>query len=191
MIAFAPHELPGFAAAYLLTGRFNPEHEWEAHPAVDAVSAAEPAALADQASLDDEERTEIVGTPEQWDQYRRAFDEIAKAASSDGEAFGHESLNGFPKRLDKTGLAMLDADGGLWMKVNQDGRTVTVGLSASNVFAPNSDRGLAYEVILSRVGEVLKSPKHGRESMAEFRQDWALLKSFSSREPAAVSAGVN
>lgn len=191
MAAFAPHELPGFAAAYLLTGRFNPEHEWEAHPAVDAVSAPEPAALADQVSRDDEERTEIVGTPEQWDQYRRAFDEIAEAASRDGEAFEHESVNGFPKRLDKTGMPMLDADGALWMKVNQDGRTVTVGLSASNVLAANSDRGLAYEVILSRVSEVLKSPKHGRESMAEFKQDWALLKSFSGRKPVAVSAGVN
>jgi hypothetical protein len=190
MVAFAPHELPGFAAAYLLTGRFNPEHEWEAHPGVDAVSAPEPAALADQASLDDEGRAEVVGTPQEWEQYRRAFDEIAKAARRDGEVFGHESMSGFPKRLDKTGMPMIDANGALWMKVARDGRTVTVGLSASNVLAPNSDRKLAYEVILSRVGEILKSPKHGRESMAEFKQDWALLQHFSGRKPLSVSAAV-
>ena len=35
MAIFAPHELGGFAVAYLLTGRFNPEHEWEKHPALE------------------------------------------------------------------------------------------------------------------------------------------------------------
>src|SRR5262249_18555363 len=29
MALFATHELPVFTAAYLITGRFNPEHEWE------------------------------------------------------------------------------------------------------------------------------------------------------------------
>jgi hypothetical protein len=190
LAVLASHELPAFPAAYLLTGRFNPEHQWEAHPAPDGAGAPEPAALTDQASLDDQERAQLVGTPQEWEQYRRAFDEIAKAARRDGEAFGHESLSGFPKRLDKTGLATLDADGNLWMKVAQNGRTVTVGLSASNVLAPNSDRVLAQELILSRVSEILKSPKHGRESMAEFKQDWALLKSFSSRKTATLSAAV-
>lgn len=188
MALFASHELPVFTAAYLLTGRFNPEHEWEAHPAVDAAGAPESAMLADQASFDEEERAELVGTPQEWEQYRRAFDEIAKAAIHDGEASGHESVDGFPKRLDKTGLPMLDGDGALWMKVAQGGRTVTVGLSANNVLAPNSDRGLAHELILSRVSEVLKSPKHSRESMAEFKQDWVLLQQFSSRKVVTVSA---
>src|SRR4029077_13174736 len=32
MILFADHELPFMAASYLLTGRFNPEHELERHP---------------------------------------------------------------------------------------------------------------------------------------------------------------
>ena len=191
MAAFASHELPFFAAAYLLTGRFNPEHQWEAHPAVYSAGTPQTATLADQASFDEDERTELVGTPHQWEQYRRAFDEIAKAASRDGEAFEHESVDGFPKRLDKTGMPMLDPGGGLWMRVAQDGRTVTVGLSASNLLAPNSDRSWAYEVILSRVREVLKSPKHSRESMAEFKQDWALLQDFSSRKAVTVSAAAN
>lgn len=184
----APHELPVFPAAYLLTGRFNPEHQWEAHPALGGAGAAEPAALTDQVVLNDQERAQLVGTPREWEQYRRAFDEIAKAASRAGEAFAHQSLSSFPKRLDKAGMATLDADGGVWMTVAQDGRTVTVGLSASNVLAPNSDRVLAQELILSRVSEILKSPKHGRESMAEFKQDWALLQGFSSRKAVTLSA---
>src|SRR4029077_138621 len=33
MVLFASHELPFVAASYLLTGRFNPQHELEQHPA--------------------------------------------------------------------------------------------------------------------------------------------------------------
>ena len=40
LAVLASHELPVFPAAYLLTGRFNPEHQWEAHPALDGAGAA-------------------------------------------------------------------------------------------------------------------------------------------------------
>ncbi|HEY6385343.1 MAG TPA: hypothetical protein VIX91_06645 [Candidatus Acidoferrum sp.] len=36
MILFADHELPFMAASYLLTGRFNPQHELERHPTAEA-----------------------------------------------------------------------------------------------------------------------------------------------------------
>jgi hypothetical protein len=76
------------------------------------------------------------------------------------------------------------------MKVYRDGETLTLGLSASNVLAPASDRTLARELVLSRVGEILKTPKHRRESMAELKQDWTRLESFSRHQAGTVSAGV-
>jgi hypothetical protein len=51
-----------------------------------------------------------------------------------------------------------------------------VGLSANNIFAPGSDSRLAFELLLARVNHVLKSPKHSRETMLEFKEDWALLE---------------
>jgi hypothetical protein len=177
MAIFAPQELGGFAAAYLLTGRFNPEHEWEKHPALEGGSAPKSAALT---------RTEIVGSSREWNEYRRAFDEIADAATREDPRLG--SLDDFPKHLDRTGFPALDTDGALWMKVYRDGETVAVGLSASNVLAADSDPALARELVLSRVNEILDSPKHSRESMAEFRQDWARLQSFSRHSAGAVSA---
>ena len=37
MVIFADHELPVVAAAYLITGRFNPEREFEQHATVEPV----------------------------------------------------------------------------------------------------------------------------------------------------------
>ena len=52
-----------------------------------------------------------------------------------------------------------------------------VGLTASNVLAPDSDSTLADDLLLARVQQVLKSPKHGRETMLELKEDWTLLQS--------------
>ena len=132
------------------------------------------------------ERHEFVGTGEQWKEYRRAFDEIADAASREDKPFG--SLDGFFKRFDRSGLPMVDAEGALWMRVLLNGRSVKVGLSASNVLAADSDQTLARRLAFSRVNEILKSPKHGRESMAEFKQDWGLLERFNARVAICISA---
>jgi hypothetical protein len=46
---------------------------------------------------------------------------------------------------------------------------------------------LAYQLILARVGHVLKSPKHSRESMVEFKKDWHLLQSVRADRASAVA----
>jgi hypothetical protein len=51
-----------------------------------------------------------------------------------------------------------------------------VGLSVNNIFAPGSNPNLAFELLLARVDHVLKSPKHSRETILEFKDDWALLQ---------------
>jgi hypothetical protein len=40
---------------------------------------------------------------------------------------------------------------------------------------------MAYQLILARAAQVLKSPKHGRETMLEVKQDWALLESARAK----------
>ena len=63
---------------------------------------------------------------------------------------------------------------------------VQVGLSANNVFSPGSDPELAYQLILARIGRVLNSPKHSRESIVEFKTDWHLLQRVPSYSAASV-----
>jgi len=56
-----------------------------------------------------------------------------------------------------------------------------VGISASNVFAPDSDGQFAYQIMLARMQGELKSPKHSRESMLDLNQDWMLLSDIRAR----------
>ena len=55
------------------------------------------------------------------------------------------------------------------------------GISASNVFAPDSDGQFAYQIMLARMQGELNSPKHSRETMLDLNQDWMLLSGIRAR----------
>ena len=96
------------------------------------------------------------------------------------------------KRLDNSGHPLADSDGSLWLEVFGASGASKVGLSRNNIFAPGSDPHLAFELLLARVDAALKSPKHSRETMLEFKEDWALLEyarmRISSSAPLAASS---
>ena len=62
-----------------------------------------------------------------------------------------------------------------------------MGVSAGNVLARESNPQLSYQLLLARTSVFLKSPKHRRETMLEFHQDWANLQRASAGG-AAVAA---
>jgi hypothetical protein len=70
----------------------------------------------------------------------------------------------------------LDANGAVWMEVEDKGPAFQVGLSANNILARDSDTQSAYSLLLWRADGVLKSPKHRRETMSEFEDNWELLQ---------------
>ena len=192
MALFAEHTLPVMAGFYVLTGRFNPMHEAEKYPTFEiteisheirAARAEEETAHAVQLkALAREERDEIVGTPKEWESYREAL----RAATDDEVRRGtipkHAYLKHVFKRLDEVGTVYADASGALWMEVPSANGPSRLGLSVSNVLAAGSDSQLADELLLARVGGELKSPKHERENMLEFKEDWALLETAHGQE---------
>ena len=118
----------------------------------------------------------IVGTEEEWKNYRVAFESlVAEAASVDGIP-ERGTLDHLFRRIDKAGTAVADSNGALWMEFSDGEETSPLGLSANNVSAPGTDEHLAYELILARIDRILKSPRHSRETMAEFKNDWDLLE---------------
>ncbi len=193
MLIFADHVLPFVAASYLLTGRFNPQRELEEHPTIEATEADYQIKLAKDenngARLErleadkSQQRARIVGTPEEWKQYRAAFASMAAEPTGEqgirvgGPLKMSGSLKKFFRRLDEAGTPVADRNGELWMELPDGDETSRIGLSANNVFSAGTDSDLAYELVLARVGHVLKSPKHSRESMVEFKKDWNLLQS--------------
>lgn len=187
MLVFADHELPFVAASYVLTGRFNPEHELETHPTAEAsdlsegiheAKSAKDKALADALeTMEAQEQAQTIGTSKEWKEYQTAFDALADEAVNEEVIPGREFLSHFFKYLDRVGAPRLGPDGELWLDISENGTTAQIGLSPSNFPGSGSDQRLSYTLALARTAYFLKSPKHSRESMIEFKADWALLQS--------------
>jgi len=174
---FAYYELPAVAGSYVLTGRFNPHREFEKHPAVKKDSAGDNQVKV--VSLD--ERAQVVGTSEDWKAYRKMFDDIVEKQLRDEAIDSRQELNRFFKHLDETGTPSIDENGRIWMQAPENGRTIKVGLSASTILAEDSDPQMAHELLLARISYVLKSPRHSREPLLEFQQDWSTLQRAAAK----------
>lgn len=248
--------VPAVTASYILTARFNPEHEFEKNPSANAIGADDylpPAGTEIQrqrqgnsrsldllpappesrgennnardfardfardggvreergtsastggattgytvsvqhlAAEEKSTRDEIVGTSDDWKTFRADLD------SAEDEAIHAEIIPDrsylkrvFAKLADGSEITV-DGNGALWLSWRDDyaasqastsadathGTVVRVGLSASNIFAPESDTQTAYQIILARMESELRSPKHSRETALEFREDWLRLQ---------------
>lgn len=199
MAIFAEYELPVVAGSYLLTGRFNPEHELEKHPAsvqpaatgraIQPAKLERGAAQTDDPSADQrEQRAEIVGTPEEWKEYHKEFDAIVDETVREEIIPDRGYLEHFLKRLGEADDPVVEPNGALWLEITEDGRTRKVGASASNILNPRSDSQLAYVLLLAHAAHILKSPKHSRETMIEFKDDWKLLQDARARMPASFAS---
>ena len=185
MILFADHELPFVAASYLLTARFSPEREFEKHPATElgvkySDVLAEPAAVSATS-----EPAELVGTSKEWKRYRKS---LAFALKDRKDVVSRRDLAHFFNDLDQAGTVSVDSDGSAWIEISKNGEPLAVGVSASNNLVPGSNPQLAYTLLLARTSRILKSPNHRRETLLEFRQDWANLQQ-ASKDLETLSAG--
>jgi hypothetical protein len=199
MVLFAPHELPFMAASYMLTGRFNPEHELEQHPTAESseikleiheAKAENDVPREEQLKgVVSQESAELVGTAQEWKEYREAFGPLADEAVSREIIRNRDALGRLFKELDRAGTLSVDANGSLWLDIAQGGRPSKIGLSASNIFAAGTDSQLAYALTLARANHYLNSPKHSREIMPDFKRDWSLLQAARSNN--AISSAAN
>jgi hypothetical protein len=190
--------VPAVAASYAITGHFNPEHQFEAHPSSDAAGSASDASLdigsgytvsvQELAAEDSRERETIVGTEDEWKEYQNRFDAMVDEAIRDDVIPNRMYLKNVFKKLGAGSTISADANGALWMNIRGEERPLRLGISASNVFAADSDGQFAYQIILARMAGELKSPKHSRETMMEFKLDWTLLVDIRGRGIAVAAA---
>lgn len=198
MILFADHELPFMAATYLLTGRFNPEHELEQHPTADSSDMAQEIRQAKSEkdapreqqleSVVNQESAQLVGTALEWKQYREEFGSLTNEAIRREIIPNYDFLGRLFKYLDRSGTLSVDANGAFWLDISEGGKPAKLGLSASNVFASGTDSQWAYALTLARANHYLKSPKHSREIMPDFKSDWALLQAARINSTTSAAA---
>lgn len=187
MAIFADHALPVVAASYLLIGRFDPQSELEKYPTIEASNLEHQIRVAKSEDDDelarkleaerDRQSFKVVGSGREWKKYRKEYDAFLAQTDTDDSVADRSALKQFFQRLSGAGTPVADANGALWMEFSDGGDSSRVGLSANNIFSSNSDPELAHQLMLARIGRVLKSPKHSRENMVEFKSDWKLLQS--------------
>jgi hypothetical protein len=175
MALISYYTVPVVTASYIVTGRFRPEAEFEQHPAAQFPS---------QAASSSGAQEQIVGTDAQWKDLRKSFRSILAEHDSGDER--HE-LNRFFKYIDRSGTPFLDQNGAAWTEISLNGKSARLGLSANNILAQRSDAQLSYELLLARTSRILKSPQRGRETMLEFKQDWASLQRASERNSVTLA----
>lgn len=198
LAAFAWQAVPAVVASYAITGHFNPEHQFEAHPsseadgsasnAIPAISTGYTVSVQELAAEDTLERETIVGTKDEWREYQARFDAMLDEAIRNEVIPDRMYLKNVLKKLGAGSTISADANGALWMNFRGDEPPLRLGISASNVFAADSDGQFAYQIILARMADELKSPKHSRETMMEFKQDWTLLADVRARGIAVAAA---
>ena len=184
MMAVAVHATVASAVTYLLTGRFNPHRELEHYPIARAreleaqkklAQSRKDFALARRLSAEQkQERADILGSSEDWRNYRETFAGVLDEALRNGLIPSRKALAGVFKYLDQRGTPVLGPDGALWMEIHENGRVSRVGLNAKSIYSPESDPRLTYQVLLARIDDALKSPPRRRPAIATFTEDWAL-----------------
>jgi hypothetical protein len=186
MIAVQAHAVPVLAASYLLTGRFDPNHELRNHPSDNAAALRRQIADARQDKDKDRQRElkqqlkaeqeSWLGTEQQWQQYRARFDEVLGTAVADGILTNRREVRTVFRNLQARGRMYLDDRQQPWLEVTEEGQVRRVGLSAENIFDAQSDHRMAMQVLLARTSALLSVNSRHRELWPDFQNDWALLQ---------------
>jgi hypothetical protein len=192
------HIVPPAAMAYFLTGKFDPQREFELHVTPHESELVHEKQLAefddDDARVKQlsaaarEERVGVVGSSREWKVLRAQFDSLVDNAVKSGIISDRGVLDHVFKQLTERGAPYIDGRGELWLKVaNQERAATVVGLAPGNILAPNSDRQLAYQILLATANEQLKSSARRRETLPEFKQTWALLEKARTQDQTYVA----
>jgi hypothetical protein len=201
-----PHELAFFTGSYLLTGRFNAEHELRRQPGLDPVDtrpmepslqpSLRPASVEEFMGPRESEnvrlRSAIMGTKEAWKTYSSAFRELNREAIHKGLIKARLTPRRVIEQLNSNGHISFESNGAAWINlVDEGGVARRVGIAASNINTHGSDPRFAYLIMLARVGAMLDRSSKNRELMPYFEQDWELLLEARARLwPSAQRASI-
>ncbi len=144
------------AATYYLSGRFNPEHEYEAH------SGRQDAGRAREVER------------EAWKWYAGQFPAVLAQAVRERVFAREADVDGYFRLVALEGRTGLDATGAPVLEIEG----ARAGLTRETLIQPDSDPLLAERLMLARVSAILKAAPKTREGLREFREDWDVLETF-------------
>lgn len=153
LLCFHPQELGLMAAAYYTTGRYDANSEYE--------------------------RTTAPLPDSEWDDYRKRFETLVEKALEQRVFSERADIKRFFRELARGSTPGLTATGKLYVQTADSRLYLTHG----TILGPDSNRILAYKLLLAKVNDTLSMAKKNRESAADFRATWDLLVLASTRPP--------
>lgn len=171
-----------FVASYYLTAHFDVNFQYKHRVTRDlfnmqSVDELPPPLFLDAAFLDlpSPEASATFAPKQTWQAYRAAFKPMLDQAIADGYFVNQREVRTFFRDLERQSDPELASDG-LRLRVHSHGVESTVGLLPSNILAPDSDRKIAYKLLLALVRADLTSPEKNRSPFDKFEDNWDLLQ---------------
>ena len=154
LMVLRSHFLIYAVSAYYLTGRFNPEREYQAH------------------RIGEDAEFTRAAERKAWDAYKQKFVEV-KAEAIRNRVFDREKdLDRYLRASVREGSTSLDSDGTPVLNIGGE----RVGLTRETITRAGSDPTLGERLMLAKVEATLKAPLKNRENLSQFQQDWKVME---------------
>ncbi len=121
----------------------------------------------------DHDRT--FATRQTWNTYRMAFRPMLQLAIANRYFVDKREASTFFRDLERQSEPAWTPSG-FELRVTSGGRSSSVGISRTNILGPNSDRVLAYKLLLAIVKADLDSSMNNRDEFDVFQDHWRLLQ---------------
>ncbi|HUQ33682.1 MAG TPA: hypothetical protein VM095_16295 [Pyrinomonadaceae bacterium] len=194
-LVFYPPLYGVFAGAYLVTGRFNVHRIYKEYATPQIAQLNLDSQRGKVANVENHsnkitvkeivqrkkaERSRLFGDRQLWEGYKANFAPVLKSALDQGLFQDQNEVMTFFRDLEIQSEPSFDADGSLILKVRYYGQERTLGITRNNILSANSDRELAYKLMLAKIYTDLNAPEKNRNSLVDFRDDWELMRRLSS-----------
>jgi hypothetical protein len=122
-----------------------------------------------------------------WNKYRTEFTPMLDKAIANRYFLDKREVGTFFRDLEMQSEPEMTPDG-LRLRVKSYGKDTTLGIGPSNILAPDSDRMLAYKLLLAVVKADLDSSEKNRSPFDKFQANWELLMAAEKRNTEAAPA---
>lgn len=194
-LIFEPPLLAILTGAYFTTGRFDIHQTYKEHatPQIARLNMdkrllenskhmhrASATTLNEIIEKKENERLSIFGNKQTWNEYKASFAPLLKSAITQGLFQDQKEVKTFFRDLELQSEPAFDTNGAVILKVNYYGKERALGITRNNILSADSDTELAYKLMLAKIYVDLNAPEKNRNSLEEFKFDWALMQQLSA-----------
>ena len=184
---FYPPVFYAMAGAYLLTGQYSVPDTYEkfiseetarlnlVQKQLKAAGSRDAALLAEIRLRKERERQMHLGNQPIWNAYQERFRKILERAIEFKIFQDTREVQTYLRDLELMSTPELDKNGFPILRVKYYGNERQLGITRHNILAADSDRELAYKLMVAKIYSELNAESKNRESLQDFLTHWDLM----------------